>query len=256
MSLNLPLYWISRTLPAAETTAQKLTALGCPSLIDPVLTVEALTPPLDTDGLTDIIFTSPNGVAAFCAAQSTRRLRATRQLTVWAVGTATADSARAQGFTDIHDADGDGGDLSRLIIAKAQPSGHYLYAGPETPARDIAGALKAANRRFTQAAFYRTTARRPDTALRRLTDISHILIHSPRAGRLIGQYLKDRAPFTGLRVLCISEAAAHSFAQGLNRMSDLGTGLDLHTGNLSGLGIHIEIADHPSETALLQRIGP
>lgn len=240
----MTLYWISRTLPAAETTAHKLKALGHESLIDPVLVVELLSPSFDTTGLTDIIFTSPNGVTAFCARHTIRAL------TVWAVGTATAEAARSAGFQHIHDANGDGGDLSRLIVQTGDPKGHYLYAGPETPARDIAGALKQAGFRFTQVPFYRTVARPPEAALHRLRDISHILIHSPRAATLVGEALKGKALPDSLRVICISEAAALSFAKALH------VGLDLGTGNLSGLGIHIDIADHPSETSMLAQIGP
>ncbi|MFT4091256.1 MAG: uroporphyrinogen-III synthase [Asticcacaulis sp.] len=235
----MTLYWISRTLPAAEATADRLTSLGHQSLIDPVLVVEPLSPVIDTTDLTDIVFTSPNGVAAFAATQTAR------DLTVWAVGTATAAAARAAGFRHIHDADGDGDDLSRLIIATGNPEGHYLYAGPETPARDIAGALQAASLRFTQIPFYRTVARVPETALQQLGRISHILIHSPRAATLVAEALKDRVRPAPLHVLCISDAAAQRFTQAF----------DLNTGNLSGLGIHIDIADHPSETSMLARIG-
>ncbi|WP_140985802.1 uroporphyrinogen-III synthase [Asticcacaulis tiandongensis] len=237
------LYWISRTLPAAETTAEKLKARGYASLTDPVLVVEPIAAAVDVSDFTDIIFTSPNGVTAFCARHTIRAL------TVWAVGTATAEAARSAGFQHIHDANGDGGDLSRLIIKTGNPAGHYLYAGPETPARDIAGALAEAGFRFMQIPFYRTVARQPETALQRLGDISHVLIHSPRAATLIGQALMDKPLSNTLRVICISEAAALNFAKGLQRS------LDLSTGNISGLGIHIDIADHPSETSMLERIG-
>lgn len=230
----MSLIWVSRTLPAAEATAARLKARGYDSLIDPVLEIETLHPTVSLTEVSDLIFTSPNGVTAFTANAPAR------DFTVWAVGTATAQAARAAGFERIHDANGDGGDLSRLILDTADRSGHFLYAGPETPARDIAGALQPAGFDFSQAAFYRSAPRTPHRALSRLGELSHVLIHSPRAGALVGQSLRGQA-FGPLRALCISEAAAHA----------LTTALDLHTGNLTALGLQIDIAAHPGEDSLL-----
>src|SRR3546814_8137965 len=63
---------------------------------------------LSLDGVSGLLFTSANGVRAF-AANAARR-----DLAVWAVGEASAQAARAAGFSDLHNAGGEDRQSTRL----------------------------------------------------------------------------------------------------------------------------------------------
>ena len=102
-----PRVWITRAEPGASRTAARLRDMGCEPLIQPLLAVEPLTPPLpDLDRFAALAFTSANGVAAFAA------LTPRRDRPVFAVGEATAGAAREAGFVAVRSADGDLTDLA------------------------------------------------------------------------------------------------------------------------------------------------
>lgn len=223
--------WVTRTEPAATATAQRIEALGLAALVDPVLVVERFTPEVDALRFDDLIVTSTNGLAAYCAQQSARHQ------TVWAVGDATATAAREAGFATVHSAGGDASDLIALLKTSG-PKRRYLYLRPETVARDMTEALNGFD--VTPALYYRTVPRVPEAALQSLDALSHILMHSPRAAIEVARHVCGRAPVS-LRLVFISEAAHSAFVETCQ----------LHTGNLPHLGLMIDIAPTPDEAALL-----
>ena len=80
--------WITRTRPGADRTAQRLRALGLTPVVAPLLTVQPLAPALpDLDRYAALVFTSPNGVAAYAA------LTPRRDHLVFTIGDATAADA-------------------------------------------------------------------------------------------------------------------------------------------------------------------
>ncbi len=85
--------WITRALPGAESTAERVRALGHEAVVAPLLTVQPLADTrIDLAGVAALAFTSANGVRAFAEKCADRSLR------VFAVGLATAQAARQVGF--------------------------------------------------------------------------------------------------------------------------------------------------------------
>jgi uroporphyrinogen-III synthase len=199
--------WITRARPGAEATARRVEALGFEALIDPLLEIRDLEPAVELAGVAALAFTSANGVEAFS------RLARARDLPVFAVGEATAQAARAAGFSDPSSADGDVEALARLI-AETRP-GPVLCVGAREPAADLPSLLKAGGVEARSLAVYAAEARAPDArTLARLTALDAVLVHSPRAARALSEILRS-APAVRLRALCLSSAVAEPLADAL-----------------------------------------
>jgi uroporphyrinogen-III synthase len=182
---------VTRTLPQAEETAEKLRAMGHEPIVAPVLECRPLPVALDLAGVGAIAFTSRNAVAAFAT------LNPRRDLTVFAVGEATAAAARVIGFADVTSADGDVEDLARLI-AESRPHGLVLHPTAAEPAGELAAELAKAGLAARAITVYETV----ETGVV-APAADGVLIHSPRAGAIVAR----TAP-RGLAVYAISPAAA------------------------------------------------
>ena len=191
--------WVTRTQPAADATAARLCDLGHEPIVAPVLAVQPVNATIDLAGVDALAFTSRNGVEAFAALTSEGRV-----LPVFTVGDATADAARAGGFTTIHSADGDVAALAERI-ASAHP-GVVLHPAAREPAGDLAGLLRERGVAARTVAVYDTVPVEPAEALAQLAVLDAVLVHSPKAARrLAGLIAPDAAqPLFA----CISEAAA------------------------------------------------
>lgn len=111
---------VTRPADEAETTVLALQARGHEAVPSPVLTIDPIeSAPLPHDRIQAVAVTSINGARAL------GRLRIGRGLPVFAVGTRTAEVARAQGFQAVFSADGDALDLARLLAERCAPG-----AGP------------------------------------------------------------------------------------------------------------------------------
>ncbi|RYZ15349.1 MAG: uroporphyrinogen-III synthase, partial [Myxococcaceae bacterium] len=130
--------WVTRTAPENASTAASLEDLGHAVLNAPVLEVRAL----ESDPLRDapdaIVFTSSNGVRHHPVCSSLFHIP------VFAVGTRTAEAARAAGYVDVRCADGDIVDVQRKVLAELPPPARLVHFG----AREVAGDLKGFLRRF------------------------------------------------------------------------------------------------------------
>lgn len=212
--------WITRAQPGADVTAGRVAALGFEPIARPLLEVRQLSPTLDLEGVAALAFTSANGVRAFAA------LTAERSRPVVTVGEATAQAARAAGFARVASADGDVVALAAMIAA-APPDGPMLHAGARQPAGDLVGDLAARGVEMRQVAVYETVptpaASDPTTA----DEAEIVLLHSPRAARLLAELLRKR-PREDLAAVCLSPAVAAPLA-----------------------GRRLAIAEHPDEAALL-----
>ena len=142
---------VTRPREDSQHLAQQLEAKGHQVLIEPLFTIEAEPDAaLDLEGVQALLMTSANGVRAF-AARSERR-----DLHVFAVGDATAEAARAQGFADVESAGGDVDDLARLVRERARPdAGALLHAAGSAVAGDLAGALQETGFEVRRAVLYR-----------------------------------------------------------------------------------------------------
>ena len=227
-----PRIWVTRTSPDNEKTAGVLRQLGFDALALPALRVDGLPAKALNEQPDAIVFTSVNGVRhhSICPALL--------DIPVFAVGNRTAQSAALAGYTKVVSADGDISDLERLIVRSLPPGSRLLHLSARRPAGDLTGNLHRKGYRAIRMAVYETrenTVADLLVCLSGLERIGGIMIHSPRAGRVVRCCL-DRFPrrFDGV-VYCISAAAAARFVE----ME----------------GIDIRVAARPDEAEMLKLIG-
>ena len=213
--------WVTRTRPAADATAERLTRLGLVPIVAPVLAMRpiAVAAP-DLNGVDGLAFTSGHAVATFAA------LSPQRSVQVFTVGEATAEAARRAGFSRVVSAEGDVGALADRI-ADAKPS---LVLNP-TAAEPAANLIELLTRRGVPAAALIVYETVPTGAFAPLGEIDAILVHSARAAGLIAGHLAGQADAARLRAYAISAAAA----------------APLRSAGLES----IQVAAEPTESALL-----
>jgi uroporphyrinogen-III synthase len=125
---------ITRALPDAERTAERVRAMGAQPILTPLLTIIPCAYDTNVEDAQAILFTSAYGVRAFPDA---RRLCAKPVL---AVGDATAEAARGAGFSNVCSAEGDVSALTELAKTALSPNaGKLVHIGGEHVAGDLAG---------------------------------------------------------------------------------------------------------------------
>lgn len=207
-----PVVWITRTPDGAKATGRAVEAMGCEALHAPVLKVVQLKPVIDPHSFGAVIFTSRNGLNAFCAVCNRRAV------TVYCVGDATAETARAKKFTKVVSAHGDIEALHALLLAEADRATRLVYAAPREPAAPLTRLLRGDGFLVTEVPVYETRDIAPALSAADLGRISHVLVHSPKAGRAVARVLiahHDKLLFQKLRFICISEAAWHATEQAM-----------------------------------------
>ncbi len=80
------------------------------------------------------------------------------RLPLYAVGSRSADAARAQGFARVISADGNAGDLVRLMVSQRPSGSRVLYLAGEDRSADLGGALAAAGIEVQTRVVYRAVA--------------------------------------------------------------------------------------------------
>lgn len=195
---------ITRAEPEASRTAARIRDLGGEPILTPLLAIAPRAFDANLTEVSALLFTSSNGVRAFAAAAPERNLPAL------CVGDATAEAARAAGFTHVASADGAGADLVALARKTLDShKGRVLHLSGENIAHDIADELSEAGfnaeRRVVYAA--EASAILPH-ALAAPLDV--ILFHSARAAEI---YAGFGAPNAHLRIAaCLSPTVAHAAA--------------------------------------------
>jgi len=229
---------ITRPAEDAQEIADALRARGFAVVIEPMLEIVPLDAPApDLFDVQALLFTSVNGVRALT------RLVMRRDLPVFAVGNATAAAARAAGFTSVHSAGGDTGDLARLVRARLQPdAGALLHVSGSAVAGDLADALAKDGFHVRREMLYEA---RPATALSpallqhlKARGIDLVLFFSPRTARTFVSLVRDAGLDASLDraiAICLSHAVAAA---------------------LSGLPLRaVRVAARPELAALLAEIG-
>ena len=127
---------ITRADPGARETADRVMALGRRPMVAPMLSLRVLseTSLHDTDTLSGLVFTSANGVRTYA------KRCASRTLTAWCVGPATAQAAREMGFAAVQESAGNAVDLAQFIASRSAPETKPLLHVANTAA---AGTLRA-----------------------------------------------------------------------------------------------------------------
>ncbi|WP_428249254.1 uroporphyrinogen-III synthase [Ferrovibrio sp.] len=176
----------------------------------PLLRIQPLPAEIALDGIRGLLVTSANGLRAFTA-QSARR-----DLTVYAVGEASARAASAAGFADVHAAGGDVNSLAALVRAQADPrQGGLLHVAGETLAGDLKAMLEAAGFQVARVTLYRAEAASalPATVAKALGagDYDGVLFFSPRTAAVFAGLAPKMAP-ERITAYCLSAAVAQGLA--------------------------------------------
>jgi uroporphyrinogen-III synthase len=148
---------VTRPESESEETAARLRAQGHDVLVAPLLRIE-LVPDAEIGAgpWSGIVMTSRNAARAI---ERHPRFAGLCGLPVFAVGRRTALAARAAGFSDVLSADGNAGDLVRLIVARQTPvAGRLLYLAGADRAADLAGELREAGLSADTVVIYRAVA--------------------------------------------------------------------------------------------------
>ena len=152
---------VTRPRPDAERFAELLEARGHQVRVEPLFEVvdaEIAANEINRTGILALLFTSANGVRAFCDAFAPQR-PGDLDLKAFAVGDASARTAMACGFKSVESADGDVTDLTALVSRRLDPTqGGLFHAAGSKVAGDLKGGLEAAGFAFRRGVLYETRA--------------------------------------------------------------------------------------------------
>jgi uroporphyrinogen-III synthase len=147
---------LTRPEPDAQRTAAALRAQGHDVVVAPLLRIEpAADAKISAGPWAAILVTSANAALAIATHARVTPLRA---LPVFAVGRRSADAMAAAGFADVTSADGNVGDLARLVAARIEPAARLLYLVGEDRSGDLAGDLRACGFAVEITIIYRAVA--------------------------------------------------------------------------------------------------
>lgn len=180
--------------------------MGIHVLAEPALDIRPVSygrPPERPDAL---VFTSAHGVRHHPQEPSWRGIP------VYTVGDRTAEAAQRSGYQFLHSANGDVGDLQRLIRATLPVSSRLLHYGARETAGDLCGELVSAGYRASKRVVYEAVPA-PASSIERihadLPMVDEIIVHSPRAALLAARLASD-VGWSGT-VFCLSKNCANAF---------------------------------------------
>ena len=193
-------------LPLAET----LRARGHETVVEPLLTIDYLDLPLNLEGIRGVLITSAAGIRALA------RLSGDRRVPVYAVGSASATTARELGYRDVHMAGGDVHTLAELVIDSLSPDdGILFHAAGSALAGDLKALLEAKGFTIFRTAIYHAhTATDLSAGLAKAIaagEIGGVLLYSPRTARTFARLLRKAGleeHCKTIRAYCLSRAVA------------------------------------------------
>ncbi|HWE07142.1 MAG TPA: uroporphyrinogen-III synthase [Rhizomicrobium sp.] len=202
---------VTRPAEDASRTARMLARLGHDALIAPLLELRFLDgPEISLAGVQAILATSGNGIRAL-ARRSPRR-----DIPVFAVGTQTADLARAESYFEIVDAAGDSRALAALVRGRLRPDAGVLLHAAGTDSRDEwREQLRSAGFEVRRSVLYQALEApelpaAAQTALRS-GSIDALIVFSPRSAQIFADCVQ-RAGLAStcahVTACCISDTAA------------------------------------------------
>ncbi len=221
---------VTRPQADGERTAEALRVRGHEVLLAPLMRVEPVRADLDDDW-NAVVVTSANSLIAIAQSPALSKLQ---KLPLFAVGRRSA--AAADGFAEIHAADGDVHDLVRLIVREHR-GGTMLYLTGEDRAADLVAELKKHSIRAEMRVVYRAvTAPFPQHLIVALkaASLDAILHFSRRSAENYiagGHAAEITGPALDIRHLCISAQVAEPL--------------------LAAGAKHVEVAPQPNESALI-----
>jgi uroporphyrinogen-III synthase len=203
MKENAPLILVTRPEPQASALAARLRKEGYEALAAPLSEyVDLPGNPPDLKAFDALAFTSARGVRVFSGRSSARLLPA------FCVGSATAEEARARGFSSVHPGEGGAEDLARLI-ARAGVRDVLHVRGVDT-ARDLGALLPGVLVTRWEAYRAELLSRFPpeaEAALRSGRDITALLF-SARAAARFSALLRPETIAARVEALALSPRVA------------------------------------------------
>ena len=193
--------WITRTLPAAHKSAQAFAHLGLAAAIAPLLLVS---PPEDMPAMPPqealLIFTSANGLSAFC------ELTDERHWPVVTVGAETAVQARKAGFENVSSADGTSDDVTALVKASASLSTPIIHCAGVHVRGSITQDLRAAGYQARRDLYYRSA---PVETLPKidLSKLNYLALYSPLTAKTLASFKLNLSTVTILSISAATDAA-------------------------------------------------
>jgi len=217
---------VTRAEPDGQALAQRLAGLGHDVVLSPVFRrVACPCPPIDCSPFAALIFTSRNGVVMGTAGQDFPP-----DHTVFAVGNATAEAARAAGFTNVISAQGNVDDLAECIAHHfSDMAPHPKHAFPfrllhirgQNHAGSLSEALSAKGIAVEKAIVYKMTAEtalnlEARTGLEQGT-LDGVILLSPRTATLFAQLLTQAglSPLPKRFIFAVISSAAAAPLKGL-----------------------------------------
>ncbi|MCC6597212.1 MAG: uroporphyrinogen-III synthase [Alphaproteobacteria bacterium] len=199
------------TRPEAEAAlyAKELREAGFSSLLAPMLDIQPIPfPAPDLAYYQALLFTSVNGVRAFCAQVEDRDICA------YTVGQHTAQEAKKQGFTEIRSAAGTGVDMVRLVVEEAQgPARPFLHVRGDHAALALDEALATQGLRAERLVVYHALpveVLTPEVlSALRAGEVQAVTFFSRRTAENFMEIVRRaglEAVLKGIKALCISES--------------------------------------------------
>ncbi len=202
---------ITRPTDDAAPLVAALKARGVEAMVEPLMTIRSTEEPLpELEGVQGVLFTSANGVRGFTARTDRRDLK------VYAVGEATAEAARREGFPDVEVAGGDSNALAKLVIEKEKPdSGKLVHVAGTHVAGNLSEQLSKAGFTVERAVLYDALSAHRFSmgtveSLRR-SEFEAVMLFSPRTAEIFMTLVDESGTEQGLSAMaavCLSKAVA------------------------------------------------
>lgn len=208
--MSHPLVIITRTSPGGEAFAARLKASGYNAIASPLLTAEATgaPPPIPPDTASGYILTSTQALR-FAPADLPKTTP------VYAVGEATAQTAKNLGFTDVTASGGTVEALAETVRDMA-PAGQLLHLAGFDLADGTHDYLAGTGRDIRQWPVYRTRAQSFDPGHLAADGPVFVTLHSPKAAQVFYESVRPYArtlPSGKMNVLCLSQAVLRSLPE-------------------------------------------
>jgi uroporphyrinogen-III synthase len=228
---------VTRPREEAKSLARALATRNLEALVEPLMEIhyhDAGT--LDLRDVQAVLCTSANGVRALA------RANARRGLPLFAVGDATADRARREGFSVIKSAGGDVTDLARQVAAELRPEdGLLVHIAGSAVAGDLAGSLRGQGFRVERRALYEA---RPANSL------SQAAVDALRANAIdFAFFFSPRTSAIFARLVALAEVAR---CCGTITALSISPAADAAIAGLPWLGRRV--AERPNQAALLDTL--
>ena len=205
-------FLLTRPEEDSKKLADRLKALGHEVTCAPLLTIEALpAPEIDLDNFQALLFTSANGVRVFA------QKCPSRDIACFAVGEATAATAKDAGFSAVHTAGGDVDKLTELVIRTLDKTAlPLLHVSGTAVAGNLSEKLKNAGFQVHQHKLYTavkaTQFSAATQALIRSGGITHMPFYSPRTAKTFVNIIQQEhlsAHLSKITALCLSSAVSN-----------------------------------------------